>query len=112
MTNYVRKGRVYREVEYRFSDEENRIFPNLSRLLLQGYNFRVLQQWSDPLLPHQVTYLLACEVICSNGTTLLHRHEYLTPEFNTLSDLEHFVRYNMMAILHRHFFGRDLEVVS
>jgi hypothetical protein len=112
MTNYVRKNRVYREVEYHFSDEDNQLFPNLSRLVLQGYNFVILQRCPNPLLPHQVFYLLACEVICSNGTALLHRHEHLTPEFNRLSELEHFVRYNMMAILHRHFFGRDLEVVN
>lgn len=112
MNHSVPHSRVYREAEYRFSGEDNQIFPNLSRLLLQGYNFIVLQRCPDPLQPHQLTYLLACEVICSNGTELLHRHEHLTPEFNRLNELEHFVRHNMMAILHRHFFGRDLEVVN
>jgi hypothetical protein len=111
MTTYVNGRRIYKETEYKFSGEDDQAFPHLSRLLLQGYNFVVLQRCPDPAHPRQLTYLLACEVICSNGTELLHRHEALTPEFGRLSELEHFVRHNMMAVLHRHFFGRDLEVV-
>lgn len=112
MSSYFQQRRVYREIEYRFSSDDSQRYPHLGRLLLQGYNFVVLQRCPKPLQPRQLTFLLACEVICSNGTELLHRHEHLTPEFSRMEDLEHFVRHNMMAILHRHFFGRELGVVS
>ncbi len=112
MTTYIPRDRMYREAEYSFSGEENQLYPHLGRLLVQGYNFVVLQRCQQPRQPLQYTYLLACAVICSNGTELLHRHETLTPEFHRLKDLEQFIRHNMMNVLHRHFFGRDLAPAS
>lgn len=108
MTSYIQSRRVYRDTEYAFSNEESQLYPHLARLLQQGYNFVILRR--HPRLQHPgQTYILACEVICSNGTELLHRHETLTPEFSALEELEYFIRHNMMNVLHRHFFGRDLE---
>lgn len=109
MTTYIQRQRVYRETEYVFSAEENQHYPNLARLLHQGYNFVVLRRAPPFRQPPQYTYLLACEVICSNGTELLHRHEAMTPDFANLGDLEHFIRHNMMKVLHRHFFGREMD---
>ncbi|MCR6652907.1 MAG: hypothetical protein NVV73_16100 [Cellvibrionaceae bacterium] len=107
MTSYIHGRRVYRDSEYAFSSEENRAYPHLARLLLQGYNFVILRRRQAEL----ATYVLACEVICSNGTELLHRHETLTPDFGELAELENFIGNNMMNVLHRHFFGRDMEPV-
>ena len=112
MTSYIHRHRVYREAEYTFTGEDNKLYPHLSRLLLQGYNFVILQRCPQPRQPQQLRFVLACEIICSNGTELLHRHEALTPEFGKLGELEYFIRYNMMNVLHRHFFGRDLEVTG
>jgi len=111
MTSYIQSRRVYRDTEYAFSGEENQQYPHLARLLQQGYNFVVLRRHPRLRQPGQHTFILACEVICSNGTELLHRHETLTPEFSALNELEHFIRHNMMNVLHRHFFGRDIEPV-
>ncbi|MBC6906383.1 hypothetical protein DWB84_13045 [Saccharophagus sp. K07] len=111
MTSYIHSRRVYKETEYLFSAEEYNLYPHLARLLQQGYNFVVLRRCPPFRESPQYTYLLACEIICSNGTELLHRHEGLTPDFPNLADLEHFIRHNMIRVLHRHFFGRDLEVV-
>lgn len=110
MTSYIQSRRVYRDSEYAFSREENQSYPHLARLLLQGYNFVVLRRHPRLRQSGQQSYVLACEVICSNGTELLHRHETMTPEFAALSELEDFIRHNMMNVLHRHFFGRDMEV--
>lgn len=109
MTSYIRSGRVYRDSEYAFSNEDNQSYPQLARLLHQGYNFVVLRRHPRLRQGGQPTYVLACEVICSNGTELLHRHETLTPEFDVLGELEHFIGHNMMNVLHRHFFGRDMD---
>jgi hypothetical protein len=111
MTSYIQNRRVYRDSEYAFSHEENRSYPHLARLLQQGYNFVVLRRHPRLRQPGQQTYVLACEVMCSNGTELLHRHETLTPEFANLGELENFIGHNMMNVLHRHFFGRDMETV-
>ncbi len=97
--------RVYREVEYLFSDDELSIYPQLSRLLHKGYNFIVLQRLRHPRVPLTRTFVLACDLICSNGTELLHRHEILTAEFHTLADLEHYIHNNMLDVLQKHFFG-------
>jgi hypothetical protein len=110
MTSYIQNRRVYRDSEYAFSEEDNQLYPHLARLLQQGYNFVILRRLTRLGQAGQ-SYLLACELICSNGTELLHRHETLTPNFDTLGDLEQFIRHNMMNILHRHFFGRDIETV-
>lgn len=110
MTSYIQNRRVYRDTEYAFSGEENQQYPHLARLLQQGYNFVVLRRHPRLRQPGQ-SYVLACEVICSNGTELLHRHETLTPDFESLGGLEQFIRHNMMNVLHRHFFGRDIETV-
>lgn len=111
MTAYIHHKRVYKEAEYRFSGEEIKIYPQLGRLLHQGYNFIVLQRLRHPHLPLTRTFSLACEVICSNGTELLQRHEVLTPEYHSLRELEHFIQNNMLNVMHKHFFGRELTQV-
>ncbi len=108
MTSDIQNHRMYRDSEYMFSGEENQLYPHLARLLQQGYNFVVLQRRTR-LCQASRSYVLACELICSNGTELLQRHETLTPYFDKLVDLEQFIRHNMMNVLHRHFFGRDME---
>ena len=108
MTTYIHADRVQREVEYLFSGDDARLYPHLGRLLQQGYNFIVLKRRSNLRSPHERNYALACEIICSNGTELLQRRELLTPDFRDLKMLEDFIRHNMLQIMHKHFFGREL----
>lgn len=112
MTTFIHRERVQREVEYLFSREEAGRYPHLGRLLHQGYNFVVLKRSCSLQKPHQRSYALACEIICSNGTELLQRRELLTPDFGDLQTLEHFTQHNMLNIMHKHFFGRELVEVK
>lgn len=105
MNKAIRDNQYHKNVEYNFASDELVIYPQLSRLLNQGYNFTVLQRQRSSLVPLTRTFTLACELICSNGAELLQRHDILTPEFQTLADLEHFIQHNMLGILQQRFFG-------
>lgn len=111
MTTHVHAKCVQREAEYLFSAEDVRLYPHLGRLLRQGYSFVVLKCCSSVQRPEEFTYLLACEIMCSNGTELLQRREPLTPNFRDLHTLEHFTQHNMLNIMQKHFFGRELVEV-
>lgn len=111
MTTYIHTNRMQREAEYMFSCDDAKNYPHLGRLLQQGYNFVVLRCCSNLRSPHERSYALACEIICSNGTELLQRRELLTPNFSDLQGLEHFTQHNMLNIMHKHFFGRELVAV-
>jgi hypothetical protein len=107
MTGHFQNRRMCRESEYAFSAQDKQRYPNLDRLLQQRYHFVVLCR-NAPKTSFGATFLLASEIVCSNGTQLVHRHEPLTPTFSSLAELEHFIQHNMMNVLHRHFYGRDL----
>lgn len=105
-----RSDRTQKEAEYLFDNEDARSYPHLGRLLRQGYNFVVVKRCGDLHNPRQRAYALACETICSNGTELLQRRELLTPGFDNLQKLEQFIQHNMLNIMHKHFFGRELQL--
>jgi hypothetical protein len=107
-TTYIHANRVQREAEYLFSSQDAQTYPHLGRLLQRGYNFVVLKRCMNLQSPRERSYVLACEIICSNGTELLQGRELLTPDFSDLKSLEHFVQVNMLNIMHKHFFGREL----
>lgn len=108
MTTYIHGDRVQREIEYLFCRDDAKNYPHLGRLLQQGYNFIVLRRCCNLRSPRERTYVLACETICSNGRELLQRREMLTPDFKDLQALERFTQHNMINIMHKHFFGREL----
>lgn len=108
MTTHIHGGRIPREVEYLFHGDDARNHPHLGRLLQKGYNFIIIRRSCNIHSPRERTYALACETLCSNGTELLQRRELLTPEFDDLQTLEHFTQHNMINIMHKHFFGREL----
>lgn len=110
MTIDIHSNRMEREAEYLFCGNDARSYPHLGRLLQQGYNFIVLKRCCNIDNPAQRTYALACEIICSNGTELLQRRDLLTPAFADLQALEQFTQHNMLTIMHKHFFGRELQL--
>lgn len=97
----------YREIEYPFSTDELDNYPKLSHLMRQGYGFCVLQRLRHPRFPLTHTFILACEVLCSDGVRLMQRFDSLTPEFHTLADLDHFIQHSMLEIMHQHFIGQS-----
>jgi len=100
--------RVYREQEWVFTQEQCSHFPTLSGLLERKQNFLILQRLRHPQLPEAHTFVLAFDLICSNGTELLQRYEALTPEFKMLTDLERFAKKNLLNIMQQHFFGAQI----
>lgn len=95
----------YKELEYSFSAEDWARYPQLSRLLRQGYSFTVLQRASLPQLKMPSKFALAVDLICSNGSEWLQKFDVLTPEFSSLAELEGFICENMHTMLSRRFAG-------
>jgi hypothetical protein len=111
MTTQIHTQVTSRDAEYALNPDEKLVYPQIQSLLSQKYGFLILKRCQRIQPPREYVYILACEVFCSNGTEVLHRYEPLSPIFASLNDLEGFVSQQLMNILHRHFYGRDLEIV-
>lgn len=83
------------EAEYVINVEDSTKCPQLWRLINHGYRFTVLQRAREAFK----TFTLASHLIRSNGKGLLQRFHVLTPEFNSLCELERYIQDNLLDIL-------------